>query len=701
MKKYIIIICVTFLIMSCNTDKEIIVDTSDPYIWLEEVEGTDALDWVRSQNKITEARYAESEEFSTTYEELLEEYQSTDRIPYASVQGGKMYNFWRDEKNVRGVWRRTTIESYKTENPEWETLLDIDELAKKENQNWVYKGSDCLAPNYDRCLLSLSIGGKDAVVVREFDLVNKVFVEDGFNTVESKQYSSWINENQIMIATDFGEGTMNESGYPKQVKLWTRGENLYEIAPIFDGDYTKIFSFPFSSIRPDGNYFGIVEGPTFFTKVLYLLKDEELIKLDLPLKMDVSGTFNGSLIVSLDEDWRGYSSGSLVAVNIEDAINQEISDGSIELIFAPTEKRFMQGVRLGKDEIYVNVLDNINGKILHFEKIGPNWSESELRLSETELEIFGNGDLSVSSIDEWDEHLFITAESFTQPTSLYYSDQNKNFVKIKQLKEKFDPNQYRVEQLYATSKDGTQIPYFQVSNALMEKNSSNPTLLYGYGGFQIPLTPSYLGSFARQWLDNGGVYVIANIRGGGEFGPKWHQSALKQNRQRAYDDFIAVGETLIANEITSSKHLGIRGGSNGGLLVGAVVTQRPDLFNAVICAVPLLDMYRYDKLLAGASWVDEYGDPDNPDEWSFISKYSPYQNVFAEREYPEIYFYTSTKDDRVHPGHARKMAKKMIDQGHQVIYYENIEGGHSAAANLKQSAYMTTLQLEYLKDKLL
>ena len=694
MKKYIIIICVTFLIMSCNTDKEIIVDTSDPYIWLEEVEGTDALDWVRSQNKITEARYAESEEFSSTYEELLEEYQSTDRIPYASVQGGKMYNFWRDEKNVRGVWRRTTIESYKTENPEWETLLDIDELAKKENQNWVYKGSDCLAPNYDRCLLSLSIGGKDAVVVREFDLVNKVFVEDGFNTVESKQYSSWINENQIMIATDFGEGTMNESGYPKQVKLWTRGENLYEIAPIFDGDYTKIFSFPFSSIRPDGNYFGIVEGPTFFTKVLYLLKDEGLVKLDLPLKMDVSGTFKGSLIVSLDEDWRGYSSGSLVAVNIEDALNQEISDASIELIFAPTEKRFMQGVRLGKNEIYVNVLDNINGKILHFEKIGPNWSESEVRS-------FGNAALSISSIDEWDEHLFISAESFTEPTSLYYSDANKDFIKIKSLKEKFDPDKYRVEQLYATSADGTQIPYFQVSNVSMEKNSSNPTLLYGYGGFQIPLTPSYLGSFARQWLDNGGVYVIANIRGGGEFGPKWHQSALKQNRQRAYDDFIAVGEALIANEITSSKHLGIRGGSNGGLLVGAVVTQRPDLFNAVICAVPLLDMYRYDKLLAGASWVDEYGDPDNPDEWSFISKYSPYQNVFAEREYPEIYFYTSTKDDRVHPGHARKMAKKMIDQGHQVIYYENIEGGHSAAANLKQSAYMTTLQLEYLKDKLL
>ena len=694
MKKNIIIICLALIIMGCNTEKERVIDTSDPYLWLENVEGADALDWVKSQNKITETRYAESEEFSSTYEELLKEYQSTDRIPYASVQGGMMYNFWRDEKNVRGLWRRTTIESYKTDNPEWETLLDIDELAEKENENWVYKGSNCLAPNYDKCLLRLSIGGKDAVVVREFDLVKKTFVENGFNTTESKQYLSWINENQIMVATNFGEGTMNESGYPKQVKVWTRGENLEDISPIFDGDYTKIFSFPFASIRPDGNYYGVVEGPTFFTQVLHLLKDKELVQIDLPLKMDVAGTFKGSLIVSLDEDWRDYVSGSLVAVNIEDALNQEISDTSIELIFTPTEKRFMQGVSLGKDEIYVNVLDNINGKILHFEKVGLNWRESEIKS-------FGSAALSISSIDEWDEHLFISAESFTEPTSLYYSDENKDFVKIKSLKEKFDPKKYKVEQLYATSADGTQIPYFQVSNVSMETNSSNPTLLYGYGGFQIPLTPSYLGSFARQWLDNGGVYVIANIRGGGEFGPKWHQAALKENRQRAYDDFIAVGETLIENGITSSKHLGIRGGSNGGLLVGAVVTQRPDLFNAVICAVPLLDMYRYDKLLAGASWVDEYGDPDNLEEWSYISKYSPYQNVFAEKEYPEIYFYTSTKDDRVHPGHARKMAKKMLDQGHKVLYYENIEGGHSAAANLKQSAYMTTLQLEYLKEKLL
>ena len=693
MMKRIILIFLSLLVVSCSQEKEIIVDTTDPYIWLEDVEGVDALNWVKEQNEITKSRYAESDSFTNTYNELLEEYQSNDRIPYVYIMGEEMYNFWRDEKNVRGLWRKTSIESYQTDNPVWETVLDIDELAKIEDQNWVYKGVDCLAPEFNRCLMRLSYGGKDAVVVREFDLENKVFIEDGFNTPESKQYLGWLNENQIMVATDFGEGSMNESGYPREVKVWNRGEPLSEAKTIFEGTYEKIFSFPFSSIRPDGSYFGVLEGPTFFTKVLYLMKDDELIELDLPLRMDVNGTFQGSLILSLDQDWRGYVSGSLVAVNIEDALNQNITNESIELIFTPTEKRFLRSVGIAKDEIYVNVLDNINGKILHFEKVGPSWKESEIRS-------FGNAALSISSVDEWSDHILINAESFTEPSALYYANESKDFKKIKSLPEKFAPEKYKVEQLYATSADGTQIPYFQVSNSDMEKNSMNPTLLYGYGGFQISQTPSYLGSFARQWLDSGGVYVIANIRGGGEFGPKWHQSALKENRQRAYDDFIAVAETLISENITSSNHLGIRGGSNGGLLVGAVVTQRPDLFNAVICAVPLLDMYRYDKLLAGASWVDEYGDPDNPEEWSFISKYSPYQNVFADRSYPEIYFYTSTKDDRVHPGHARKMAKKMLDQGHKVIYYENVEGGHSAAANLKQSAHMTTLQIEYLKDKL-
>ena len=691
MKRLLVIALSILFLGSCSDGK--VVNTQDPYLWLEEVEGDAALQWVNSQNEITQARYTNSERFNETYQFLLDEYNSDDRIPYAYVQNGEMYNFWRDESNVRGIWRKTSIEKYQEEKVEWEVIIDVDQLAKDEDKNWVWRGADCLAPNYERCLIRLSDGGKDAVVVREFNLISKSFIDDGFATLESKQYFSWVNQDQILIATNFGEGSMNESGYPSQVRLWDRNQDIGDAKEVFQGDYQKIFSFPFSSIRPDGNYFGILEGPTFFTKVLYLFNNDELVRLELPLKMDVYGTYENLLIISLAENWQGFDIGSLVAVNLDDALAQNISVDSLTLLFKPSEKRFLRSVSIGANQILVSVLDNISGQVLQLQKVGSSWIENQVRG-------FEGGMLSVSSIDEWSDHTFLNSQGFTQPSSLYYSNGSKEFKKIKSVPSKFDPEKYNVEQLYAVSKDGTQIPYFQISNIGMEKNSINPTLLYGYGGFEISQTPSYLSAFSRSWLDSGGVYVIANIRGGGEYGPKWHQSALKENRQRAYDDFIAVAEKLIDSKITSPRHLGIRGGSNGGLLVGATFTQRPDLFNAVVCAVPLLDMFRYDKLLAGASWVDEYGDPDNADEWEFISKYSPYQNVYEDKEYPEVYFYTSTKDDRVHPGHARKMAKKMIDQGHKVIYYENVEGGHSAAANLKQSAYMSTLQLEYLRDKL-
>ena len=681
-----------FFLGSCGSGS--VVSIEDPYLWLEEVEGEEALQWVQSQNEIIQARYESSESFDSTYQFLLDEYNSDDRIPYAYIQNGEMYNFWRDESNVRGVWRKTSIESYQTEETEWENILDIDQLAQQEGKNWVWRGASCLAPDYERCLIRLSDGGKDAIIIREFDLTNKQFISDGFITAESKQYFSWLNKDELLIATNFGPDSMNESGYPRQVKVWNRAQDLEDAKLIFDGDYKKIFSFPFSSIRPDGSYFGVLEGPTFFTKVLYLFRGPELVELDLPLKMDVYGAYENLLIISLAEDWQGFGVGDLIAVNIDDALDKNITSDSLTLLFEPTEKSFLRGVSIGHEQILVSVLDNISGQVLQLQKVGDTWIKNQVRG-------FEGGMLSVSSVDSWSNHTFLNSQGFTESASLYYSDGAKEFKKIKSVPSKFNPEQYNVEQLYATSKDGTSIPYFQISNVDMVKDSTNPTLLYGYGGFEISQTPSYLSAFSRAWLDSGGVYVIANIRGGGEFGPNWHQAALKQNRQRAYDDFIAVAEKLIQTRITSPKHLGIRGGSNGGLLVGATFTQRPDLFNAVVCAVPLLDMYRYDKLLAGASWVDEYGDPDNPSEWEFISKYSPYQNVFADQDYPEVYFYTSTKDDRVHPGHARKMAKKMIDQGHKVIYYENIEGGHSAAANLKQSAYMSTLQLEYLRDKLI
>ncbi|MAV83762.1 MAG: S9 family peptidase [Gammaproteobacteria bacterium] len=675
--------------MSNNDDNKM----KDPYLWLEDVEGKEALQWVESQNELTKERYSQAETFDETYNYLLDDYNSVDRIPFPSIRGQYIYNFWRDKNNIRGIWRRTSLESYQNDAPEWETIIDVDLLANEENKNWVWRGANCLGPDFKKCLVSLSDGGKDASVLREYDIETKTFVEDGFFAPEAKQYSDWINEDQVLIATDFGEGTLNESGYARQVRIWNRGDNLLSSEILFEGGYQDIFSFPFSEIRPDGNYFGVLEGPTFFTKILHLYSNDKLIKVDLPLKVDIYGTYQNLLLISIAEEWLGFAIGSLLAVNIEDALAQNITSKSVKMLFEPTDTSFLRSVSIGKDQILVNTLDNIKGKITHFKKIGKTWFESNLRGFDEDM-------LSISASDSWSNIAFIGSESFTQPTGLYFSKDSEEFKKIKSLPRKFDPSVYEVNQFFSQSKDGTEIPYFQISRNDMVLNSSNPTLLYGYGGFEISLTPSYLSAFSRKWLDQGGVYVIANIRGGGEYGPKWHQSALKANRQRAYDDFISIAEDLISKGVTSPKNLGIRGGSNGGLLVGAVVTQRPDLFNAVICAVPLLDMYRYDKLLAGASWVDEYGDPDNEDEWEFIKKYSPYQNVFPNREYPEIYFYTSTKDDRVHPGHARKMAKKMLDQGHKIIYYENVEGGHSAASNYEQSAFMSALQLEYLNDKL-
>ena len=688
-----LIFLITIIINACGMSNNDDNKMKDPYLWLEDVEGKEALQWVESQNELTKERYSQAETFDETYNYLLDDYNSVDRIPFPSIRGQYIYNFWRDKNNIRGIWRRTSLESYQNDAPEWETIIDVDLLANEENKNWVWRGANCLGPDFKKCLVSLSDGGKDASVLREYDIETKTFVEDGFFAPEAKQYSDWINEDQVLIATDFGEGTLNESGYARQVRLWNRGDNLLSSEILFEGGYQDIFSFPFSEIRPDGNYFGVLEGPTFFTKILHLYSNDKLIKVDLPLKVDIYGTYQNLLLISIAEEWLGFAIGSLLAVNIEDALAQNITSKSVKMLFEPTDTSFLRSVSIGKDQILVNTLDNIKGKITHFKKIGKTWFESNLRGFDEDM-------LSISASDSWSNVAFIGSESFTQPTGLYFSKDSEEFKKIKSLPRKFDPLVYEVNQFFSQSKDGTEIPYFQISRNDMVLNSSNPTLLYGYGGFEISLTPSYLSAFSRKWLDQGGVYVIANIRGGGEYGPKWHQSALKANRQRAYDDFISIAEDLISKGVTSPKNLGIRGGSNGGLLVGAVVTQRPDLFNAVICAVPLLDMYRYDKLLAGASWVDEYGDPDNEDEWEFIKKYSPYQNVFPNREYPEIYFYTSTKDDRVHPGHARKMAKKMLDQGHKIIYYENVEGGHSAASNYEQSAFMSALQLEYLNDKL-
>ena len=687
--------CCLFFLFLFSLNQSVISSNLDPYLWLEEVEGKKSLAWVEEQNEETFTRYTESNAFKEKYERIKKELNDDERIPSAYYQNGEMYNFWRDEKNVRGVWRKTSFKSYLKDEPIWENILDIDQLANDEGINWLYKGADCLAPEYKRCLIRLSDGGTDAVTIREFDLEEKKFVKDGFNTYPSKQNASWVNEDQILIGADFGEGSMNESGYPMQVKLWNRGESLEEAKIFFSGSYEKIFNFPFVSIRPDGKYYGIIEGPTFFSEVLHLFDGEKLIKINLPQMIDIHGFFNESLILSIEEDWEIFKSGSLLEINVNSLLANSIDESDVKIIFEPDGQRFISGVSIGKHQLMVSMLENVNGKITRFMKKDDRWDSKD-------IEGFQNSTMNIYGQDVWSDNSFISVSNFLEPSSIYHASDGADYKKIKSRKNSIDPEKYRVEQNFVSSADGTSIPYFLISRKDINLDGKNPTILYGYGGFQISKPPSYLGgSIAEYWLNSGGVYVVSNIRGGGEYGPAWHQSALKENRQRAYDDFIAIAIDLIEEGITSKDHLGIEGRSNGGLLVGATFTQRPDLFNAVICGVPLLDMYRYDKLLAGASWVDEYGDPDNPEEWEYIRKYSPYQNLKKGTEYPEVFFYTSTKDDRVHPGHARKMAKKMTDMGSPIVYYENTEGGHAGTSNIDQFSFLLALQLAYLEDKLM
>ena len=687
--------CCLFFLFLFSLNQSVISSNLDPYLWLEEVEGKKSLAWVEEQNEETFTRYTETNAFKEKYERIKKDLNDDERIPSAYYQNGEMYNFWRDEKNVRGVWRKTSFKSYLKDEPIWENILDIDQLANDEGINWLYKGADCLAPEYKRCLIRLSDGGTDAVTIREFDLEEKKFVKDGFNTYPSKQNASWINEDQILIGADFGEGTMNESGYPMQVKLWNRGESLEEAKIFFSGSYEKIFNFPFVSIRPDGKYYGIIEGPTFFSEVLHLFDGEKLIKINLPQMIDIHGFFNESLILSIEEDWEIFKSGSLLEINVNSLLANSIDESDVKIIFEPDGQRFISGVSIGKHQLMVSMLENVNGIITRFLKKDDRWDSKD-------IEGFQNSTMNIYGQDVWSDNSFISVSNFLEPSSIYHASDGADYKKIKSRKNSIDPEKYRVEQNFVSSADGTSIPYFLISRKGINLDGKNPTILYGYGGFQISKPPSYLGgSIAEYWLNSGGVYVVSNIRGGGEYGPAWHQSALKENRQRAYDDFIAIAIDLIEKGITSKDHLGIEGRSNGGLLVGATFTQRPDLFNAVICGVPLLDMYRYDKLLAGASWVDEYGDPDNPEEWEFIREYSPYQNLKKGTEYPEVFFYTSTKDDRVHPGHARKMAKKMTDMGSPIVYYENTEGGHAGTSNIDQFSFLLALQLAYLEDKLM
>ena len=667
--------------------------STDPFLWLEDVEGKQALEWVEQRNARTLTELSANPAYQPIYDKVLATYNSRDRIAMPSIMGDRLYNFWQDDTHKRGIWRRTTWESYLSGNPRWEKILDVDSLAAAENVLWSYGGATCLAPEYVRCLVRLSRGGSDAAQIREFDIPTRRFVEGGFSLPEAKQGVAWMDRDNVLVSTDFGPGTMTTSGYARIAKQWKRGTPLAAATLLFEGKETDVSVGVGSFRTADREYNVVLHRPSFFEGTMYLLQRGKLVKVDVPL--DAGTNFvRDRFVVYLRTPWevggKTYAAGSLIATGIDDFISGK---RDFEVVVQPGDRETVNGVSASQDFLLVSMLNNVQGELRRYRHANGKWTHETVPAPRM-------GSIRLASVSPFTNRYFYTYSGFTQPTTLYLSDGSAAPRQVAALPPMFDASGLVVRQYEATSKDGTRIPYFVVHRENIQLNGTNPTLLYAYGGFEASQTPSYSSTVGVAWLERGGVYVVANIRGGGEFGPAWHHAGRKENRQRVYDDFLAVAEDLIARKVTSPKHLGIRGGSNGGLLVGVAYTQRPDLFGAVVVAVPLFDMQRYHKLLAGASWMAEYGNPDVPEEWSYISKYSPYQNIKPGQNYPRVLFTTTTRDDRVHPGHARKGAAKMESLGYPVYYFENTEGGHGSGVTNEQRARMDAVVYTYLWQQL-
>ena len=650
----------------------------DPYLWLEEINGEKAIEWVKEQNAVSAHKIEASPLFDSIKERILNSYNDKDKIAYPKIAGEYVYNLWKDENNQRGVWRRMPIDDFIKNQSNWEVVLDIDRLSEKENKKWVFKGVEWLKPNNEICLLFLSDGGSDKNDMREFNAKSKEFVTNGFNHPESKDGASWIDENTLLIYRDFGEGTLTTSGFAKTVRIWKRGSNIENAETVFEIDSTNMKAS--SYVYNDGDVVHpILINDNISTIEYYYLTNAKKIKLSVPPDAIMYGIFKNEMLLFLKSDWNTgsklLSSGSLISLNIPDNIN---GVNSVRTIFSPNSKSSFADVAVSKDFITLNVMENVQNKLVKYSILNNEWVGESVDIPDL-------GSIKLFSSDVQTNNVFFLYSNLITPTTLYYLNRSK-VQAIKTLKKEFDTDGLEINQYFAKSKDGTQIPYFIVHKSNLKYDGNNPTIIYAYGGFKVSIQPGYDKNAGIAWLERGGVYVKANIRGGGEYGPAWHTSAIKENRQNAFDDLYAVSEDLISRNITSPKKLGLRGASNGGLLVGVAYTQRPDLYNAIVCEIPLLDMKRFSKLLVGSSWISEYGDPDIPEDWEYIRKYSPYHNIREDTKYPEIFFITSTKDDRVHPGHTRKMAMKLNKMGYPYLYHEKIEGGHGLGSTNEQIA---------------
>ena len=660
--------------------------TDDPYLWLEDVAGDDALDWVRAQNEPTLAELGGAQ-FERMRTEALEVLDTDARIPYVRRRGEYLYNFWRDAANPRGLWRRTTLDSYRTDSPDWDVLIDVDALGRADDEKWVWAGATVIEPEFTRALVDLSRGGSDAVIVREFDMETREFITDGFELLEAKSQIGWEEPDTVLVGTDFGDGSLTESGYPRIVKRWHRGTPLSDAETIFEGSPTDVSATGYADRTPGFERTFVGRSLDFWNRERWELRGPELIRIDVPTDLSSMLIHREWLLIDLRTDWfvgaTMYRAGSLLAAKYDEFLS---GTSELQIVFEPDEHTCMHQYAWTRDRLLLVTLADVASRV---EIVTPGaWQREPVS------GIPAATNTVIVAADDTGDEFFLDSSGFDAPSQLLRGTGPERLDRIKSAPAFFDAENINVKQFFVPSKDGTSIPYFVVGSR--DAAGPGPTLLGGYGGFESSMTPGYGGVLGRLWLARGGTYAMANIRGGGEYGPGWHTQAMREGRHKVAEDFAAVATDLVDRGITTVEQLGAQGGSNGGLLMGIMLTKYPEKFGALVCDVPLLDMKRYHLLLAGASWVAEYGDPDNPDDWEFISEYSPYQNISATGRYPQVLFTTSTRDDRVHPGHARKMVAALQAARHRVWLYENIEGGHAGAADNEQAAFKAALSYSFL-----
>ena len=671
---------------------------NDPFIWLEETRSDRALEWVENENEKTVAALQTDPRFEALKAEALAIYDAEDRIPSVSFRHYGLVNFWQDAKNPKGILRRTTLESWRTDNPEWETILDVDALAAAEGKEWVYGGMTCLPPDGTRCMVYLSDGGKDASIAREFDLDTLDFVDGGFELPESQGSASWVDQDTLLVSRDFGDGTVTDSFYPFTTRVWKRGTALEDAPEIFRGEKSDVSAGAYLLRDGEGTIHGRMayRGVSFHEREYFYEMDGEWVKLDLPAKAGPYGIIDGQILFSTDVDWetqgQTFPADSLVSADLEEW-KADPNGAKKTLVWKPADRQTKRGASSTKSSLYVSILDNVRGQVLKFDYVDGAWTSQRIGLPE-------NATVGVATASDETDQIMFTSTDFLSPGTYYYAENGVDLEVVKESPERFDAAGMEIEQFEATSPDGTKIPYFLVKPKGMAMDGSTPVLMGGYGGFQVPRLPSSLGSIGKIWLERGGAYILGNMRGGGEFGPGWHQSAIRENKQRTWDDFLAIAEDAIARGITSPEHLGIQGGSQGGLLVGTAFTQRPDLFNAAIVQIPLFDMLRYHLIGRGASWTGEYGDPRIDEQRAWIEPYSPYQKLLEGKDYPAPFFWASTADDRTHPAHARKGAARVKELGQDYFYFEDMTGGHSGGVDNEQRAKIQALQMVYLLQRL-